>query len=94
MRRRADPILDSELRALAGELARLHQRAAALGVFTQDRELLQCPACGLLEDVLIGGELITYREGEAEQGDLGLRFARADGGSYVCPSCGYGVQLP
>lgn len=87
-------MLDRELRALAGELARLHQRAAALGVFTQNRELLQCPACGLLEDVLIGGELITYWKDVAVPIDSGLRFSEVSESAFVCSSCGHTGHLP
>ena len=49
------------LRALAGKLAVLQAEARALGLFANDRELLGCPRCGLLEDVTITGLLITCR---------------------------------
>jgi hypothetical protein len=42
---------DAKLHELASQLAGLQKRAKALGVFTNDRELLECPRCGLLEDV-------------------------------------------
>jgi len=45
-------------------------KAEALGIFTNDRELLECPNCGLKEDVLIYGQLITYK-GDAVQPDCG-----------------------
>ena len=46
--------------AIVGELEEIKHRARALGIFTDDRELLACPVCGLLEDVAIMGLLITY----------------------------------
>lgn len=45
----------------------------ALGMFPNDRELLVCPNCGLREDILFSGVLITYRE-PAFHEDTGLRF--------------------
>ena len=45
---------------LAAELTKLKARAKALGVFTNERELLACPRCGLVEDVTCDGLLITY----------------------------------
>ena len=66
-----------ELAADIGKLVRRVQpvlkKAEALGIFLGDRELLECPNCGLKEDVLISGQLITYR-GDAVMPDSGLRF--------------------
>ena len=49
-----------DLIPLVRELERIKQRARALGMFTDDRELLECPKCGLMEDVTAVGLLITY----------------------------------
>ncbi len=38
------------MRKLAARLAELQDRAHSLGVFPGDRELLECPHCGLMED--------------------------------------------
>ena len=57
----------------------------------RDRELLECPKCGLLEDVLIGGELITYLQ-DANGQDTGLRFDELAEGKFSCPACGSIVQ--
>ena len=53
---------------LAAEIGRVVQtmqpvidKAEALGIFSGDRELLECPNCGLKEDVLIYGRLVTYK---------------------------------
>lgn len=32
-------------------LEKVRQEARALDIFTDERELLECPSCGLLEDV-------------------------------------------
>jgi hypothetical protein len=39
------------LTTLTRQLAQVKAQARALGIFTNDRELLECPNCGLLEDV-------------------------------------------
>lgn len=53
--------------------------------------MLDCPKCGLLEDVLIGGKLITYHPG-AEGEDTGLRFEELAETKFRCPACGSIVQ--
>ena len=52
---------DAKLRPLAARFVGLQKRAKALGVFANDRELLECPRCGLLEDVIRASLLITCR---------------------------------
>ena len=63
-----------------------------LGIFTDDRELLECPSCGLLEDVTAEGVLVTYPNTSEEVNDSGLRFIPADESSFACPSCGTKVK--
>ncbi len=73
---------------LVRQLEDLKARARALGMFTDDRELIRCPKCGLMEDVLCGGFLVTYHE-EGDHKDTGLRFAEsATEGCFTCPECG------
>lgn len=43
------------LTALVRELEMVKNQAKALGIFTNDRELIECASCGLLEDVIAGG---------------------------------------
>ena len=53
--------------AAVRQLEQAKQQARALGIFTNDRELLECPSCGLLEDDGRGsaGDLSEYqRRGE------------------------------
>jgi len=78
---------------LARNLRDLQERARALGIFMGDRELLACPNCGLAEDVLAGGQLVTYH-GEIVA-DTGLRFVDdpANEERFTCPECGSEVRL-
>lgn len=69
------------------------REAEALGIFTDARELLECTCCGLKENVLISGRLITYR-GEDVEKDTGLRFKNIGKGRFRCPSCQATVKEP
>lgn len=79
---------DAKLHALATRLAGLQKRAKALGVFANDRELLECPRCGLMEDVTSIGLLITCRA-TALGDDTGLRFVQLAEDIFRCPSCAH-----
>jgi len=72
---------------LAAELTKLKAIAKTLGVFTNERELLACPRCGLVEDVTCDGLLITYMSAALEQ-DSGLRFEPTSNNQFRCPACG------
>ena len=76
------------LDALCEQLRKIHQQAEIRGLFIGDRELLDCAHCGLQEDVLIDGRLVTYQADAADATDSGLRFAAADDGNFVCPQWG------
>ena len=82
------------LRALARQLVQIKQQAAALGLFTDDRELLECPSCGFLEDVTFEGFLITYQKDGKDQRDSGLRFGPLDKTRFQCQACGAACHLP
>jgi len=69
------------------QIGHVHGLARETGIFLNDRELLSCDSCGLLEDVDITGRLITYKSGEALF-DSGMRFEKGEGNKYVCPVCG------
>jgi len=84
-RRRSVP---RDLLELARQLAQVKRQASALGIFTDDRELLECPSCGLLEDVTAEGVLVTYPKESAGLKDCGLRFKQVGETSFACPSCG------
>ncbi len=77
----------AELHALAHKLTELRGKARELDLFTDDRELLSCVSCGLLEDVTVGGVLITYDGERSEVVDSGLRFSERQDGHFSCPRC-------
>ncbi len=73
---------------IADELDQVKKQAEALGVFTNDRELLECSKCGLVEDVLTDGRLITYHGDSRKPNDSGLRFKKISEKKFRCPVCG------
>ncbi len=77
---------------LCRELAKVKAQARALGIFTDDRELLECPNCGLLEDVTADGMLVTYPKDSVDLKDCGLRFRPVDKTHFACPKCGTSVK--
>ena len=79
--------IPGNLRDLALRVAELQEQASSLGLFAGDRELLECPKCGLLEDVTIEGKLITCVP-SAEGQDTGLRFEEISPGRFRCQACG------
>jgi len=83
---------DAKLHELASQLAGLQKRAKALGVFANDRELLECPRCGLMEDVTSTGLLITCRA-PALGDDTGLRFVQLADNIFRCPSCAQRMEV-
>lgn len=75
------------------QLEQVKRQARALGMFTHDRELLECPSCGLLEDVTADGLLVTYPKSARDMKDCGLRFSEVDDTNFRCPSCGANVTV-
>lgn len=96
-RKKSSSSATDKLAADIGRLIRAYapiiRKAEALGVFTDARELLECACCGLKENVLISGQLITYR-GEDVEKDTGLRFKNIGKGRFRCPSCQATVKEP
>ncbi len=81
------------IRELAGRFVAVQNQARALGLFVHDRELLECRKCGLMEDVALCGQLITYRAG-SPAADTGLRFTPIRGNRFRCPACRAVVTEP
>ena len=77
----------NNIRELATRIVALQAKARAVGLFTNDRELIECQKCGLLEDVIVTGQLITCRA-SAFGRDTGLRFEELSQNRFRCPSCG------
>lgn len=78
--------------SLTAKLAAVQEKAKNLGIFTESRDLLKCLKCGLMEDVLCDGRLVTYYNGESIH-DTGLRFKHKRGDIYYCPGCGLKASL-
>jgi hypothetical protein len=74
-------------RSLVSGMAPLLKEAERLGIFTGDRDLLTCPSCGLMEDVLFDGRLVTVTKSDSRS-DSGMRFTEESAGIYKCPGCG------
>lgn len=89
----SDEIDSNELRALTDQLVSIRAQILAQGGFLHDRELHQCPACGLMEDVLFSGKLVTYWHQSTDRVDTGLRFKEVGADQLACPCCG-GCLLP
>lgn len=77
-----------DLKALAAQMAAIRARVQAEGGFLHDRELHQCPGCGLMEDVLCSGKLVTHWHQTTELVDTGLRFREVGADQLACPCCG------
>ncbi len=77
----------SKIRPLARELVRIKKQAEVLGIFTNDRELLECSRCDLAEDVAFDGRLMTYHRKSEDYSDSGLRFERLNDTTFRCPIC-------
>jgi len=86
-RRKKTSHLASDILPLASELDRIRKEAEGLGIFTSDRELLECSECGLVEDVAADGRLITYQRRSGVCGDSGLRFEELNEMTFRCPVC-------
>jgi hypothetical protein len=80
---------DVSIHDLARQLVAVKKEAKRLGIFTEDRELLKCPGCGLMEDVAMGGMLLMCRRSSPGV-DTGLRFSgiRNKARGFRCPVCG------
>ena len=78
--------------AAVRKLEQVKKQARALGIFTADRELFECPACGFLEDVTADGLLVTYPKDSAALNDSGLRFRPVSETNFECPKCGTKVE--
>ena len=74
------------------QLQQIQAQAKALGIFTDERNLLTCPNCGLFEDVTCDGFLITSRTFSKELLDPGFKFREIEPATYCCPSCQSEVQ--
>ena len=82
-----------ELVPLVDLCRQLQTQAKAHGVFVDDRELIDCPCCGLFEDVTAEGLLIISRELVTPPIDTGLRFCEVSPNTFQCPACAEAIKL-
>ena len=87
----AEGAIEADLAQVCAKLHELRAHASSLGLFTDDRQLLVCPSCGLQEDVTIEGVLITHDFESLDVSDSGLRFTERQDWHFSCPRCGADV---
>ena len=80
--------LAQKIKPLAEDIIRIQKQAKSLGIFVNDRELLECPGCDLVEDAAFDGSLMTYHRESDDMTDSGLRFEEMEENKYRCPVCG------
>jgi hypothetical protein len=85
--------IPTELLDACRQLKVLQDQARSLGMFMDDRELLRCDVCGLEEDVLGSGILVTRQAGDMQAPDTGLRFMEVGARLFACPRCEHQVVL-
>jgi len=78
--------LINDLLPLLSSFQEIQKQAEALGIFIEERELLDC-SCGLKEDVAFDGRLFTYHSSDPLYKDTGLFFERLDESTFRCPLC-------
>jgi len=76
----------SDLKPLVRRLVKVKKQAEAIGLFTHDRESLEC-TCGLIEDVAFDGSLFTYHKNGHASKDTELRFIKVNENTFSCPVC-------
>jgi len=85
--------LAQKIKPLAEDIIRIQKQARSLGIFVNDRELLECTGCDLVEDVAFDGSLMTYHRESNDMTDCGLRFEEMGEDKYRCPVCGTVLKL-
>ena len=80
--------LAQKIKPFVEDIIRIQKQAKSLGIFVNDRELLECTGCDLVEDVAFDGSLMTYHRDSDDMTDSGLRFEEMDEEKYRCPVCG------
>ena len=88
-RKKEEPVKKSErLYSFNEAISELNLNLPTPGGFDHSRELLTCPACGMFEDVIDKGILITA-EADYPADDTGLRFTKVNEDEWECPDCGH-----
>ena len=79
-----------ELRVLAERLLEIQVQAKQLGIFVDDRDLVECVDCQLIEDIALNGRLFTFWKNDKDSKDTGLQFIELNQSEalFQCPNCG------
>ncbi|KUK86473.1 MAG: hypothetical protein XE03_1489 [candidate division TA06 bacterium 34_109] len=81
-------IIPDKLFKATKQLIKIKEEARSLGIFVDDRELIECPKCGLMEDIDSYGRLFTVFKKSPNKG-TGLKFKEMKNGKiFHCPNCG------
>jgi len=80
--------LAQKIKPFVEDIIRIQKQAKSLGIFVNDRELLEWTGCDFVEDVAFDGSLMTYHRESDDITDSGLRFEEMDEDKYRCPVCG------
>lgn len=76
-----------ELKAEFDELDKIHEEMKAQGLWTDERETVECPYCKLFEDITFEGRLVVCRREDPDK-DTGLSFEiNESNGKTKCPQC-------
>jgi hypothetical protein len=72
---------------------KIKAKAKKLGLYAEDRDLIACSRCELMEDVACGGMLLVTAPANREV-DTRLRFTlvEKDGDLWRCPGCGLEIK--
>jgi len=84
--------LAQKIKPFVEDIIRIQKQAKSLGIFVNDRELLECTGCDLVEDVAFDGFLMTYHRESDDMADCGLRFEEMGEDKYRCPVCGTALK--
>lgn len=79
-----------DIHSLAKHITELQAELRRLGIFDYSRELLECPSCGLMEDITFEGILITSNS-EKLGIDTEMRFVELSSqeNKWQCLARGY-----
>lgn len=84
------------LRELGEQIHEVNEISKQHGIFLNDRELVSCLQCGLIEDIAFSGKLFTYYKDDPDFKETRLQFSSLDGNvEYLkCPVCDIEVLIP
>jgi len=79
--------INKPLFALIKRLRAIKKTAEKLGIFTENRTLIECPKCGLTEDIDSYGRLFTAFK-DSDKTNLQFKKLKGRKNHFRCPNCG------